>query len=269
MKVTRGVKILARSGYAARGLVYLIIGFFAFTAAQGSGDTVDSKGALQKVLEHPFGGVLLWLVAIGLFAHVAWRFTQSIGDTDRHGTDAKGLLIRAGLIGSALVNLALALFTLSLLGAGPESLSGGGSGGGQPDALARFLGHDASRWLIYLVALIPLGAGIAHLIKAWKVRFERYFECDEHVMGVVRPISRIGLAARGVTFLIIAALLLIGGNRYEVSDPPGLKEALEALQSWPQGSWLLMAIGLGLLAFALYSFAEALWRRIDLEEVLD
>ena len=37
----------------------------------------------------------------------------------------------------------------------------------------------------------------------------------------------------------------------------------------PLGSWLLMAIGLGLLAFALYSFAQALWRRIDLQEVLD
>src|SRR5690606_5178651 len=96
----------------------------------------------------------------------------------------------------------------------------------------------------------------------------RYFECDEHVMRVVRPISRVGLAARGVTFLIIAALLLIGGNRYDVSDPPGLKEALEALQSWPQGTWLLMAIGVGLLAFAIYSFAQALWRRIDLEPVL-
>ncbi|PTU74375.1 DUF1206 domain-containing protein [Pseudomonas mangrovi] len=269
MTVTRGVKILARSGYAARGMVYLIIGFFAFAAALGSGDTVDSKGALQKVLEHPFGAVLLWLLAIGLFAHVAWRFTQGIGDTDRHGTDAKALLIRAGLIGSALVNLALALFTLSLLGAGLESFSGGGGGGDKPDVLARLLGHEASRWLIYVVALIPLGAGIAHLIKAWHVRYERYFECDEHVMQVVRPISRIGLVARGIVFLIIATLLLIGGNRYEVSDPPGLKEALEALQGWPLGSWLLMAIGLGLLAFALYSFAQALWRRIDLQEVLD
>jgi len=267
MTVTRGVKFMARSGYAAPGPVYLIIGFFAVTAALGGGGTGDTKRAMQQDLQHTFGGALLWLVAIGLFAHVAWRFTQGIGDTDRHGSDAKALLIRAGLIGSALVNLALALFTLSLLGAGLDAFSSGG-GSDKPDALARMLGHDASRWVIHLVALIPLGAGIAHLVKAWHVRYERYFECDEHVMRVVRPISRVGLAARGVTFLIIAALLLIGGNRYDVSDPPGLKEALEALQSWPQGTWLLMAIGVGLLAFAIYSFAQALWRRIDLEPVL-
>src|SRR5690606_25363210 len=97
-------------------------------------------------------GALLWLVAVGLFAHVAWRFTQGIGDTDRHGSDAKALLIRAGLVGSALVNLALALFTLGLLGAGLDNFAGDG-GGNKPDVLARLLGHEASRWLIYLVAL--------------------------------------------------------------------------------------------------------------------
>ena len=46
-------------------------------------------------------------------------------------------------------------------------------------------------------------------------------------------------------------------------------EALEALQGMPAGGALLLAIGVGLLAFAVYSFAEARWRRIDLSEVMD
>lgn len=88
-------------------------------------------------------------------------------------------------------------------------------------------------------------------------------------MRLVRPVSRIGLAARGGSFLIIAGLLFMGGSRYEPTDPPGLKEALEALQGMPAGGALLLAIGVGLLAFAVYSFAEARWRRIDLSEVMD
>ena len=32
---------------------------------------------------------------------------------------------------------------------------------------------------------------------------------------------------------------------------------------------IFVVIGVGLLAFALYSFAEARWRRIDLSEVMD
>jgi len=128
MQVTRGVVWLARSGYAARGLVYGIVAFFAALAALGAARTVDTKGAIEELLTQPFGAVLLWLMAIGLFAHVAWRLTQGLGDTDRHGDDAKGLLIRGGLLGSAVVNLLLALFTLGLI-SGLDSLSGGSGSG--------------------------------------------------------------------------------------------------------------------------------------------
>lgn len=146
---------------------------------------------------------------------------------------------------------------------------GGGSGSDSTDSLMRLLGLEHSHWLIWAIALIPLGVGIAHLIKAWRAHFERYFQCDEGTMHLVRPVSRIGLAARGCSFLIIAGLLFMGGSRYEPTDPPGLKEALEALQGMPAGGALLLAIGVGLLAFAVYSFAEARWRRIDLSEVMD
>lgn len=130
MNVTRGVVWLARSGYAARGVVYVIVGFFAVMAALGSGETVDTRGAVQQLLGQPFGAILLWLVVIGLLAHVAWRLTQGIGDTDRHGHDAKGLLIRTGLVSSGVVNLLLALFTLSMLVSGLDRFSEGGGGSG-------------------------------------------------------------------------------------------------------------------------------------------
>ncbi|WP_312145598.1 DUF1206 domain-containing protein, partial [Stutzerimonas kunmingensis] len=55
MNVTRGVVWLARSGYAARGMVYVIVGFFAIMAALGSGETVDTRGAVQQLLGQPFG----------------------------------------------------------------------------------------------------------------------------------------------------------------------------------------------------------------------
>ncbi len=271
MNVTRGVVSLARSGYAARGVVYVIVGFFAIMAGLGSGETVDTRGAVQQLLGQPFGAILLWLVVIGLLAHVAWRLTQGVGDTDQHGHDAKGLLIRTGLVSSGVVNLLLALFTLSLLVSGLDRFSegGGGSGGESTDSVMRILGLKHPHWLIWAIALVPLGVGVTHLIKAWRAHFERYFQCDDGTMRLVRPVSRVGLAARGCSFLIIAGLLFMGGSRYEPTDPPGLKEALEALQGMPAGGVLLLAIGIGMLAFAAYSFAEARWRRIDLSEVMN
>ncbi|MHA6492860.1 DUF1206 domain-containing protein [Pseudomonas borbori] len=264
MRVNTGVTWLARSGYAARGAVYLIVGFLAITAATGSGEAVGTEGALRAILDESFGTLLLWIVLIGLFSFSAWRLTQAIGDTDCHGTDGKGLLVRAGLLGSALAHVLLALFTLGLL----IGSSSGGSGSGGKDLLQRLLAWDHANLLIYAVALTPLGVGIAHLIKAWTANFERYFQADEQVMRWVRPISRIGLLARGCAFLIIAALLFTGGRHYSPTNPPGLQDALKALQGMPSGTWLLMAIGLGLLGFAIYSLAEARWRRIDVASVL-
>ena len=71
---------------------------------------------------------------------------------------------------------------------------GGGSGSDSTDGLMRLLGLEHSHWLIWSVALIPLGVGIAHLIKAWRAHFERYFQCDEghHAPGSTRLAYRPG-----------------------------------------------------------------------------
>ena len=50
---------LARLGYAARGVVYLLIGWFALAAAWGAGLPDDSRGVLRRLLVQPFGRVLL------------------------------------------------------------------------------------------------------------------------------------------------------------------------------------------------------------------
>ncbi|WP_313086257.1 DUF1206 domain-containing protein [Pseudomonas sp.] len=269
VNISKGMAWLARSGYAARGVVYLIIGAFAFLAGVGSGKTLGTKGAIQQLLGQPFGETLLWIMVVGLVAYVAWRVTQAVADPEGHGTDAKGLAIRAGLVGSAVAYTLLALFTLGLLGSplGDTGSSGGSSGG--RDFLAGLLGWKYSNYLIYLVALVPLGVGIAHVIKGWKAKFEKYFNASEDVMRWVRPISRAGLIARGVAFFVVAGMLFSGGSRYEPTDPPGLEDALDALQSLPFGTFWLSLVGLGLVAFAVYSFSEAIWRRIDVPAAFD
>ena len=65
----RQLALLARSGYAARGLVYLVVGGLAVLAALGQGgQTTDPQGALTTLLTQPFGKILLGIVALGLVA---------------------------------------------------------------------------------------------------------------------------------------------------------------------------------------------------------
>jgi hypothetical protein len=102
-------------------------------------------------------------------------------------------------------------------------------------------------------------------VKAWRKGYEKHIEADEAKMRVIHPIARAGLVARGAVFFVLAFLFgrraLSGGG-----GDAGSREALEYVQSLPAG-WLLLALmGLGLIAFALYSFVEAFYRRINVED---
>jgi len=261
---TTAIEMLARAGYSARGAVYLIIGFFAALAAFGASEKTGPEGALDTLLRQPFGTVLVWVVIVGLLGYALWRTLQAVMDTDRHGLDLKGIVIRIGLACSAATYLTLALYALSL--AGMSSGSGGGGGGG---GVARIVESFVGARIVSLVlALIFGGIAIAHWWKAWKRGYRRYIQADGDVMRIVDPVSRIGLSARGLVFAIIATLSLyrFAGSEGGGGSSPGLEEALQFIQDMPFGWLLLTVMGLGLIAFAFYSFAEAIWRRVNVEQ---
>jgi hypothetical protein len=95
LKARPGIVFLARAGYAAKGVVYLIVGFFALTAAYRGGQTMGSKDALRSILSEPYGQVLLAVVALGLAGYSLWCFVRALLDPEQEGRDAKGLAKRA------------------------------------------------------------------------------------------------------------------------------------------------------------------------------
>src|SRR5581483_1999164 len=91
------VEFLSRLGFAAKGVVYVLVGVLAAQAAAGvGGDTTDTHGALEHVLAAPFGRALLGLIALGLAGFALWSFVQAALDVDDEGDDAKGLVTRLG-----------------------------------------------------------------------------------------------------------------------------------------------------------------------------
>ena len=56
----RVIAWMVRIGYAARGIVFLIIGSFALLAAGGFGaDAQGTRDALELLFQQPFGGYFL------------------------------------------------------------------------------------------------------------------------------------------------------------------------------------------------------------------
>jgi hypothetical protein len=262
-EIGTGVRVLARSGYAARGIIYVIVGYFAILAAfGGGGQTTDSKGALQSLLGEPFGHVLLGVIGVGLIGYSLWRLIQGIMDTDGHGTGAKGIAIRGGLLVSAVTHIILAVFAFSLIFGGGGG--GGGSGGdGTQDWTAWLMQQPYGRWLVALVGVAVVGAGMAHIVKGVKAKFEKYLRMDRQKLDTARPICRFGLIARGVVFIIIGGFFLIAAWQFDPSEARGLGGVLQTLQEQSYGWILLGLIAIGLVAFGIYSLIEAIWRRID------
>jgi hypothetical protein len=250
---------LGQAGYAARGVVYLIIGGFALLAALGSGERAkDSKGALQAVLSAPLGSVLLALVAIGLLCFAVWRVFQSFFDADGLGRSREGLGRRIAYGFASLVYAGLAVAAGRLVGG-----SGGSRGDGDRSAqdwTATLLSEPFGRWLVAAVGLGFAVGGIAVGVRGWRGDVDRGLA---GAPGWVVPMGRFGFIARGVVFLLVGGFLLMAAWHADAREARGLGGALQALQGTPHGWVLLAATALGLFAFGAFEVVSALYRRIE------
>jgi Domain of Unknown Function (DUF1206) len=75
---SQGFERLARLGLATRAVIYLLIGWLAVLIAEGEpGKAADQRGALQEVVRHTGGTVLLWVIVAGFIGYSLWRFSEA------------------------------------------------------------------------------------------------------------------------------------------------------------------------------------------------
>lgn len=266
----RSIQWVARIGYAARGAVYLIIGSLALLAALGSGGkTAGSRGALQSLQDEPYGQVLLIAAGLGLACYAVWRGIQTVLDPSDHGSDAKGLAIRGGLGVSALTHAFLAIYAISLVlgwGFGPI---GGGSGSGGSGSVqswsGRLLAWPGGRWVLGAAALLVVVAGVAQILRGARKKYRRHLRLDANKQKWVDPVCQAGLYAKGFVFCVVGTMLAVAAWQHDQYEAGGFGKGLSALRQQPFGRILLGVVALGLLAFGVYSFIEAAYRRVGVE----
>ena len=107
---------VAAIGFFVYGAVYVLVGTLAAKVALGTGGRItNSQGAIVEVARQPFGGILLLVITLGLFAYSSWRLAQAIADPEGHGTGWKGIAIRGGRLISAASYGALGVFALEMM----------------------------------------------------------------------------------------------------------------------------------------------------------
>lgn len=254
---------LARLGYAAKGIVYMIVGVLATQAAFGAGgQTTGSEGALQEIVTQPFGQVLLGIVAIGLVGYALWRFVQAGVDPDNKGSDAKGIATRLGYAVSGIIYGSLAVTAVRIM---MGSSSGGGDSSSQTWT-ARLMSQPFGQWLVGIVGAIIIGLGLVQFYKAYKAKFREELKLGEMSSTEetwATRIGRLGFAARGVVFGIIGGFLIQAAYQSDPSEARGLGSALQTLAQQPFGPWLLGIVAIGLIAYGIFMGVMARYRRIQ------
>jgi hypothetical protein len=252
---------LTRIGLASKGIVYLLIGGLALMAAlHEGGETTDQHGVIQRIAGKPFGEFALVIVGVGLLGYAAWRLACAIADADHKGSDAKGMVLRAGQFASFVIYTGLAFTALKIV-------AGSGGGGGDPTQTwsARLLGAPGGVLLLILAGAALITAAVYHVNLGLKEKFRETLRTHEMSSDEVRWATRAGkwgYVARGIVFGIVGLFVITAAVRANPGEARGLEGALDTLAAQPFGPWLLAFVAAGLACYGVYSLVEARYRRI-------
>ena len=252
---------LGRLGFAAIGVVYILVGILAAQAAISARTAkTGTHSALQYIVQFPLGQFLLMGVAIGLLCHALWRFTQALMDTDDKSSDAKGFAIRAGFAAIGLLYLGLAFSAVKIV------LGARSSGGFWARSwTAWLLAQPFSQWLVALGGAVVIIAGIYFFYQTYSTKFRETLLFQE-MSGAQEKwgtrFGRFGFAARGVVFCIIGIFLVFGAWYSDAGETRDFGGALRVVERQTFGAWLLGFVAVGLFSYGIFMLFLARFRRM-------
>ena len=255
---SRGFCWFARFGIAARGVVYVVIGFLAIKVALGAGGkAADQQGAMAAIAKQPAGTVMLALVAIGLLGYASWRLLRAALGGTRGQDDLKD---RVDGVASGISYAILFAAAVKILAG-----SGGGGGADPDDAAGGVLGWPGGPWLVGIVGAVVIGVGLQQGYKGVTRKFME--ETDTHTMdGRVKhgytAFGIFGHLARMAVFGLIGWFLIKAAIDFDPDEAVALDGALAKLAHAPYGPVLLGAVAAGLIGFGAFSLVESRYRRV-------
>jgi hypothetical protein len=255
------LRLLARGGYVANGLMHVVIGAITLAIALGARAEGDQAGALKAVAAAPLGFVLLWIIAVSLCALGAWHIVAGVivpQLTDDVEGEAKKWGRRVSEWGQGLIFVVLGLIAAAV------------ALGARPNAEAAVTA--ASRGVLQLpggsiaLALTGLGigiGGISFVVMGFLRSFRARMEIPDDSAGTaVTVLGVVGFIAKGISLSIVGVLLLIAGIRGEAETAGGLDGAIDALLAVMLGPLLVGLVGGGFVAYGIFTVFRAWYARL-------
>jgi hypothetical protein len=245
----------ARVGFAAAGLVHVLIGVVALRVAFGDGGSADPSGALATLRKQPGGPVLLWVVMIALFALGLFLLLEA---AVVRGSDRDAWTTRAKQASKGVAYLAVGASAFSV-----EHSHQSSNKGNTRAWSARLLDAPGGRALLLVVALVVLGVAVYFVVKGVRASFRDDIDVPGGTRGrAVMVLGRTGYVAKGVALAVVAVLTGVAAVTSDARKSAGLDGALKSLVSLPAGVVLLVVVALGLISYGVYFFARARYARL-------
>ncbi|CAN3128307.1 DUF1206 domain-containing protein [Mycobacterium sp. smrl_JER01] len=255
---------LARAGFAASGLLHLLVAFIiaklAFVGGAGGGpDNADQSGALATLAGQTGGTVMLWVAAAGLVALGLWRVAEAvIGAKPGESSGRQGdnpAWKRAKALALAVVNFAIAV------SAARYAMGSGQSSSQQNAGLSAQLMQ--SGWGKAVLIAVGLGVAAVGAYHVYKGVSEKFLD-DLRVSGgtAVTAVGVTGYVAKGLVLAGAGLLVIVATVQADPAKASGLDAAVKTLGQAPFGKFLLIAAALGIAAFGAYNFIRSRYSRM-------
>ena len=246
---------LMRVGYLGRGLVYLAVAGISLYSIWRGGQAQDTSSALGWLENTWGGGAVLFLILLGMLAYAIWRVVDAACDLEDYGSDAKGIVARLGMVVTGGIHLGIGVLAFSLLFGGGEA--------GQGSSTSRYVGTvmqwPGGRWIIGLVAILILGAGAYYLRQGWQNEYRKHLRGNEFTTRW-NSILKAGVMAHGLVIGVIGLLFLFAAWRSDPQAAGGVGEAFSWISNQVYGRFLVIAVCVGLVGFAVFCFVNAAYR---------
>lgn len=257
------LRLLARTGHAVNGLLHVLIGGIAISIAvsavgggSGGGGDADQSGALKTLAGTPGGIVVIWIVAIGLFALGLWNVIAAFLVHEQQVRKRWSQRISKLGIAIAYLTVGSTALVFALGGSADSSQSSQG-------ITATLLSSPGGVFVVIAVGLVVIGIGGFFVFKG---ATRKFLEDVDPPAGTTRRavivLGVVGWIAKGVALAAVGILFIVAAATHDPEKASGMDGALSALAALPFGAVILVVTGAGLIAYGLFCGARARWGRL-------
>ena len=250
---------LAKVGFAARGFVYIMLGWIALRFRSKADE--GQNAVWDTLRDMPAGKLMLAALVVGLIAYAAYRIIDATLDMEGDGNAPKAIGKRIAHFASGIVYCSFAYTAAQYLA--QVGQPAGGSGAKTKKAAATLLDLPLGNVALGLVGAGFFVAAGAQVRKAWSAKHMRGIAGDAPPLTCT--IGRIGLITRAAVFAVIGWSILRSAWFDKASEVKALGGALGVLR---QNHTAYLAAAIGLILFGVFSLIVARYRVVPKVDVV-